>query len=749
MDPERFNLRAQLLRVAECKTLHEKVEVTRDALVYLPGSYKLWTIHLKAKLALVSAPVLVSTSSCAYMCFVQTKRKPFDVAASDGSVTSAFEDAIVFTFRMPSVWLLYMSWLADLGQLTALRLCLNRALRSLPVTQHALLWEHWSSLPIDWPVESRNAVMGRRLMFDPHMRIPHAKVLLAEGQVRQAVVQLMLAVDDEAKTGKKMSAEDTWGLLSTALSQLPDASNLPVGRILRSGIHRKPTEAGPLWCTLAELAIKSGAFEAARDIYEEAIASMLTVRDFAQVYDAYVKYEEALLASSLQSVGAGGTGQTGQGAAQHGGQAAGQQPWETLLPVSALSETVDDEDLRFARLEQLIDRQPLLLSSVLLRQNPHNVHEWQRRANTFAKLQADARVVETYADAIRTVDAHVAVGKPHTLWTAFARFYDGKGALDDARATLKHGTDQRFPTAEPTVTLWCSWVEMELRHGNVAEALKVAHAAVQPRKTGRDVSASARLWSLVLDLDMAYSPMAVVTASFQGAASTKAVTVAMVLAVAAHLQRLHAMEEAFRVYNTGLALFKWPLSADIWYAYITAFTGRYGGVKLERARDLFDTALADCPADKSAALLRLYAAFEEQHGSLRRCMALLDKACESVPPLQRYALYAVYLAKASEYYGALKTRPIYEKALQSCTPEACKILARRFAALETQLGELDRARAALRFGAQFADPRSDVGYWQSWADWEVTHGNEESYRDMLRVKRSYVLAAPQGAAVLQ
>jgi pre-mRNA-splicing factor SYF1 len=35
------------------------------------------------------------------------------------------------------------------------------------------------------------------------------------------------------------------------------------------------------------------------------------------------------------------------------------------------------------RLEQLMKRQPLLLSSVLLRQNPHNVREWQKRVDLF------------------------------------------------------------------------------------------------------------------------------------------------------------------------------------------------------------------------------------------------------------------------------------------------------------------------------------------------------------------------------
>jgi hypothetical protein len=48
-----------------------------------------------------------------------------------------------------------------------------------------------------------------------------------------------------------------------------------------------------------------------------------------------------------------------------------------------LTDTADDLDLRLARLEHLMERRPELLSSVMLRQNPHNVHEWHKRAKLF------------------------------------------------------------------------------------------------------------------------------------------------------------------------------------------------------------------------------------------------------------------------------------------------------------------------------------------------------------------------------
>ena len=51
-------------------------------------------------------------------------------------------------------------------------------------------------------------------------------------------------------------------------------------------------------------------------------------------------------------------------------------------------------------------------------------------------------------------------------------------------------------------------------------------------------------------------------------------------------------EESFRVYEKGVALFKYPHVRDIWLAYLQHFVKRYEGTKLERARDLFRQALS-------------------------------------------------------------------------------------------------------------------------------------------------------------
>ena len=55
---------------------------------------------------------------------------------------------------------------------------------------------------------------------------------------------------------------------------------------------------------------------------------------------------------------------------------------------------------------------------------------------------------------------------------------------------------------------------------------------------------------------------------------------------------------------------------------------------------------------------------------------------------------------------------------------------------ELQLTEVDRARAIYTHGSQQVDPASDKEYWPTWHEFEVAHGNEDTFREMLRVKRS-------------
>lgn len=76
------------------------------------------------------------------------------------------------------------------------------------------------------------------------------------------------------------------------------------------------------------------------------------------------------------------------------------------------------------------------------------------------------------------------------------------------------------------------------------------------------------------------------------------------------------------------------------------------------------------------------------------------------------------------------------QAIETLTEENSREMCLRFADMETRLGEVDRARAIYAHCAQMCDPRVTATFWVAWREFEVRHGNEDTMREMLRVKRS-------------
>ena len=100
--------------------------------------------------------------------------------------------------------------------------------------------------------------------------------------------------------------------------------------------------------------------------------------------------------------------------------------------------------------------------SVLLRQNPHNVHEWHKRVKLYEGKPKE--IINTYTEAVQTVDAKLASGKPHTLWVEFAKFYEQHGQLAEARVIFDKATKVNYRKVDDLAGVWCEFSEMEIRH---------------------------------------------------------------------------------------------------------------------------------------------------------------------------------------------------------------------------------------------------------------------------------------------
>uniref|UniRef100_A0A803Q3P5 Pre-mRNA-splicing factor SYF1 n=1 Tax=Cannabis sativa TaxID=3483 RepID=A0A803Q3P5_CANSA len=650
------------------------------ALKALPGSYKLWHAYLRERLELVrNLPVTHSHFE---------------------TLNNTFERALVTMHKMPRIWIMYLQTLTDQKFITRTRRTFDRALCALPVTQHDRIWEPYlvfvSQKGI--PIETSLRVYRRYLKYDPSHIEDFIEFLINSGLWQEASERLASVLnDDQFHSIKGKTKHRLWLELCDLLTKhANEVSGLNVDAIIRGGIRKFTDEVGRLWTSLAEYYIRRNLHEKARDIFEEGMTTVVT----------------------------------------------------KILSTCWLHDD-KDVDLRLARLDNLMDRRPELANSVLLRQNPHNVEQWHRRVKLFEGNPT--KQILTYTEAVRTVDPMKAVGKPHTLWIAFAKLYETHSDIVNARVIFDKAVQVNYKTVDNLATIWCEWAEMELKHKNPKGALELMRrATAEPsvevkRKVAADGSEpvqmklhkSLRLWTLYVDLEETFGSLESTREVYERIMDLRIATPQIIINYAYLLEENKYFEDAFRVYERGVKIFKYPHVKDIWVTYLTKFVKRYGRTKLERARELFEHAIETTPADAVKPLYLQYAKLEEEYGLAKRAMKVYDQATKAVPNNEKFSMYDLYINRAAEIFGVPKTREIYEQAIESGLPDKdVKKMCSKYAELEKSLGEIDRARAIFVFASQFSDPRSDTDFWQEWNNFEVQHGNEDTFREMLRIKRS-------------
>lgn len=347
---------------------------------------------------------------------------------------------------------------------------------------------------------------------------------------------------------------------------------------------------------------------------------------------------------------------------------------------------------------------------------------------------------------MKTIKPQSADGNLAMLWVAFAHFYEMHGDVANARVILEKATLVNFKRVEDLATVWCMWVEMELLHQNHAQALELCRRATtevkRKRKRGtteepltvqHKLHRSTRLWMLYADVEESFGSFYTCKAVYEKMFDLKVSTPQIVLNYGALLEESKYFEEAFKAYERGIGLFQFPYVHDVWIVYLTKFVERYGGSKLERARDLFEQVLDKCPKEQARVFYLLFARLEEDYGLARHAMHIYNRACQDLPMEERFDVYQIYLSRAQDFFGVTHTREIYETAITSLPDKEAAIMCIKFSKVETLLGEIDRAREILTHGSQFSDPRSTDKYWTTWHEFEVNHGNEDTFREMLRV----------------
>lgn len=535
------------------------------------------------------------------------------------------------------------------------------------------------------------------ILNNPKFRSKHGK---SNFQLWSEMVDLLVEKAQEVETG------DTAGI---------NAEN-----IVRSGIDRFADQRGKLWAGLATYWITRGNFERARDIFEEGITTVMTVRDFTLVFDAYAEFEESIIGTLMDAAA-------------------------VRSDKRRVNEDADlDLDIRMMRFEQLMDRRPFLVNDVLLRQNPNNVVEWEKRVALWGDNKHE--VVQTYTDAIAAIQPRKAVGRFHELWLNYAKFYEEGGDLRNARIILEKAVKVPYKSVAELAETWCGWAEMELRNENFDGAVGIMAKATQaPKRSTVDyfdetlspqqrVHKSWKLWSFYVDLVESVSTLEETKKVYDRIFELRIATPQTVVNFANLLEENQYFEDSFKVYERGLDLFNYPVAFEIWNLYLTKAVDRK--ISIERLRDLFEQAVEGCPPKFAKVLYLMYGSLEEERGLARHAMRIYERATRAVSDEDRFEMFNFYITKSASNFGLTSTRPIYERAITALPDKEAKDMCLKFAEMERRLGEIDRARAIYGHASQFCDPRTIPSFWTKWENFEVQHGNEDTFKEMLRIKRS-------------
>ncbi|KAJ7684690.1 hypothetical protein DFH06DRAFT_1288921 [Mycena polygramma] len=724
------------------------------------------------------------------------------------SLVAVFERALMWLPKLPRLWLMYLSIFShplcpSVLSHTHARHTYDRALRTLPPSLHSRIWVRYLLWAEAKGGATTVAVYRRYLAVDPSVTehfttlllsptnsaprpLEAAKLLLSlarkaargeytspEGKspyqllgdwldvVEKFSDEVGLDVDETIASNKAQETADAQAasddtpdsvavdgkLIRFAGPAVPVTSDgkttrpydededpasprkLNIERIVQvDGLAQYKDQAGRLWTGLATYWIKRGAFDRAKDTFEHGLKTVLTIRDFTQIFDAYAEFCESLISALMESL-------------------------EEEEADEDAEETQKELDVLMVDFERLMDRRPFLVNDVLIRRNPHDVQEWEKRVALWG--EDDEEVAKTYTKALETIIPRKATANLHRLYVNFAKFYEEGGTagaaepdLDNARAILEKGTRVNFKAVEDLAEVWCEWAELEIRHENYDDAIRVMQRAAAIPKNVKinyhDHSLSAqtrlfkslKLWSFYVDLEESIGTIETTKAVYDKILELRIANAQIIINYAAFLEENKYFEESFKVYERGVELFTFPVSFEIWNIYLSKFVKRYGGSKLERARDLFEQALEKCPPKSSKPLFLMYAKLEEDFGLAKRSMSIFDRATQVVADEDKFEMFTIYIAKATANYGLPATRPIYERALEVLPDRQTAEMCLRFAALERKLGEIDRARAIYAHASQFCDPRVNPQFWSEWNTFEIETGSEDTFREMLRIKRS-------------
>ena len=677
-------------------------ELIERALVHFPFSYKLWYKYLNNSMNDLN-------DKC-----------PTDIHYQQ--VNNLFERAIIYMSNKPVIWSLYLKHLMKQRYIIKTIKIFNQALQTLPITQHKdWIWPLYLKFAKNIPItELSLQIWSRYLQLCPNEYDLYIQFLKDKQLYQLAVHELIKSLHKQTNTNS--NTFELWkDILNLINEHSTDIEPYIIEELVELGIKKYTIAKGFFSLKLAEYYVRRGLFNHARYIYENAIETCTTVRDFSLLFAAYTKFEETLITTTIQ-----------QGISNQ-----------------------QDIELHIERLEFFIDQRELLLNSVLLRQNPHNVHNWLSRIQLIQQQQQqqqqqnDQEIIDLYNKAIATIDIEHCNNAIDLLWISFATFYVEHNDIKNAILIYQQALTITYQQLSSLVNIYCHYIELLCTQGDILKARNILrHDIIVPyniNDTSLTISQclyqSNTLWCLYVDLEASIGTIDTVSAIYEQMISLQLMSSKNILNYAELMIKNSNYEEAFRIYEIGLELISNKTNDlyiyPIWIIYLKQFLTYYQNTKVERIRYLFQQAINQISKVRQWKIFLLWAKYEEQYGFISNIRHVYETCLLSVDDKYKYVIYKIYIHRSLTLFP-LDTRDIYNQAIQHTNDVTSILLAIDYINYEIEQKEYDRARAICQqIAAKTMLNIKQAIYDQFWSlyhTFELSYGTKQSYNQMITLE---------------
>ncbi|KAH3900325.1 uncharacterized protein SCODWIG_01701 [Saccharomycodes ludwigii] len=440
----------------------------------------------------------------------------------------------------------------------------------------------------------------------------------------------------------------------------------------------------------------------------------------------------------------------------------------------------------FQKLEKLINEYALKLNSFKLKDDINNISLWTSRVKLGNNIAEKQKFYEEAMLAINPWKIKIKGELGHFL-CEYSRIFEN--SLESFREAMNTLVKIPFRYIDDLELLYIKWANLEIKYGEMNNAIKVVKYALKYPEDFEKYSSNSetllnryynvrdngensgdekvpaqvilpirsfKLWDFLLKLELAfqYTEQQEIIEIFEAMIKMKVAKPITFVMYSDYLSNLSDNnQELFanvvrKVYERAISHFNGSsvVLQQMYEIYLDSALKNYKYMQntndRELLRELFDDIFTNLSLKHHLDCSNFYL----KNGEVETTLGNFHFAFENVylkgikdnhVSIDNKITLWNHLLKLSKSHLSLDiTRSLYEECLLSIPNSKCADFIIDFAKLEIAVNEFTRARAILKYGVQLASVLTFAKVWDFWREFELDHGDRNTFKDILKLKRS-------------